>query len=104
MTKAREQAICGGAEGIPASLDFFGHLRWLDGRPLLDTIEEYRRAIFTAALDTYGPDGRPRYNLILAGRGKKNAKSLDLILAALFGAGHPPIGAGFGRVYPGERR
>jgi hypothetical protein len=72
------------ASASPTSLQFFGHLRWLDGRPLLDTIEPYRRELFTKALDSYGSDGRPLYNLILAGRGKKNAKSLDLVLAALF--------------------
>jgi hypothetical protein len=66
------------------SLHFFSKLRWLDGKPLLNTIEDYRKRIFTAALDTYNPDGRPAYNLVCAGRGKKNAKTLDLILAALF--------------------
>jgi hypothetical protein len=39
---------------------------------------------FELALDTFRPDGSPIYNLILAGRGKKNAKSLDLDLAALY--------------------
>jgi hypothetical protein len=68
----------------PTSLQFFGALRWLDGKPLLDTIEPYRRELFRQALDEVGPDGRPRYNLVLAGRGKKNAKSLDLVLAALY--------------------
>ena len=68
----------------PTSLQFLGHLKWLDGKPLLDTIEEYRRHLFTSALDTYRPDGTPVFNLVLAGRGKKNAKTLDLILAALF--------------------
>jgi hypothetical protein len=68
----------------PTSLQFFGRLKWLDGTPLLDTIEPYRREIFRLALDSYGPDGRPLYSLVLSGRGKKNAKSLDLILAALF--------------------
>jgi hypothetical protein len=68
----------------PTSLEFFGHLKWLDGRPLLDTIEEYRRAIFVEALDTFRADGSPVYNMVVAGRGKKNAKSLDLILAALY--------------------
>jgi hypothetical protein len=68
----------------PTSLQFFGHLKWLDGRPLLDTIEDYRRELFRQALDEVGADGRPRYNLVLAGRGKKNAKSLDLVLAALY--------------------
>ena len=40
-------------------LEFFGRLRWIDGRPLLDTIEPYRRELFTKALDTFEPDGRP---------------------------------------------
>ena len=64
------------------SLQFFSRLRWLDGRPL--TIEPYRREIFTKAFDTFRPDGAPLYNLILSGRAKKNAKSLDLVLAALY--------------------
>ncbi len=34
--------------------------------------------------DQIDPDGRLRYNLILSGRAKKNWKSADLILAALF--------------------
>jgi hypothetical protein len=68
----------------PTSIEFFGHLRWLDGSPVLDTIEPYRRRIFSEALDAVGPDGRPKFNLILAGRGKKNWKSADLVLAALF--------------------
>ena len=66
------------------SLDFFGRLRWIDGRPLLDTIEAYRREVFTKALDSFEPAGRPRYNLVLAGRAKKNWKSADLVLAGLF--------------------
>jgi len=66
------------------SLHFFGRLRWLDGKPLLDTVEPYRRELFTKALDSYGQDNRPIYNMVLAGRGKKNAKSLDLVLAGLF--------------------
>ena len=66
------------------SLAFFDKLRWLDGRPLLDTIKPYRREIFTKAFDTFDADGTPRYSLVLAGRGKKNHKTLDLVLAALF--------------------
>jgi hypothetical protein len=65
-------------------LQFFKALRWLDGRPLLATIEQYRRDLFTAALDERRPDGSPRFNLVLSGRGKKNAKTLDLVLAALY--------------------
>src|SRR6478672_7727871 len=69
---------------LPTSLEYFSHLRWIDGRPLLDTIDPYRRDIFTRALDTYRPDGVPEKNFVLAGRAKKNFKSADLVLAALF--------------------
>jgi len=69
---------------IPTSLDFFARLRWLDGRPLLETIEQYRRDIFTQVLDTHDDGGRPRFSLALMGRAKKNAKTLDLILAGLY--------------------
>ena len=68
----------------PHPLDFFGMLQWLDGRPLLDTIEEYRRTIFTRALFTFDGAGNPAFNFVLAGRGKKNWKTADLILAALY--------------------
>jgi hypothetical protein len=59
-------------------LQFFSLLKWLDGKPLADTIEPYRRELLTRALDSH------RYTLVLAGRGKKNAKTLDLILASLY--------------------
>jgi hypothetical protein len=66
-------------------LTFYSHLVWIDGRPLLDTIEEYRRKILLEALYTFDQDGKtPRYNLVLTGRGKKNWKSADLILAAFY--------------------
>jgi hypothetical protein len=68
----------------PSPLRFFGHLRWLDGRPLLDTIENYRRKIFTDVFCTFDDTGRPLYNFALLGRAKKNWKSADLVLAALF--------------------
>jgi hypothetical protein len=66
------------------SLAFFAELKWIDGRPLLDTIEAYRRRQFHLALDTYRPDGVPQHNLVVSGRGKKNWKSADLVLAALY--------------------
>ena len=75
------------------SLEWFATLKWIDGRALLDTIEPYRRRIFTEALDTFrtgiiagifGGAPRPVYNLVLAGRGKKNWKSADLVLAGLY--------------------
>jgi hypothetical protein len=69
---------------VPTSLEFFSELKWIDGNELLPTIEAYRRKIFTAALDTFGPDGRPAINFVLTGRGKKNWKSADLVLAALY--------------------
>jgi hypothetical protein len=49
---------CAYAPAPATSLDFFGRLQWIDGRPLLDTIEPYRRELFTKALDTFEPDGR----------------------------------------------
>lgn len=65
-------------------IKFFSHLRWLDGQPLLDVIEPYRQRIFSEALYTLDANGTPRYNLVLAGRAKKNWKSADLVLAALY--------------------
>jgi hypothetical protein len=66
-----------------APLEPFSHLKWIDDRALLD-IEPYRRRIFTETLYTFGEGGTPHYNLALTGRGKKNWKSADLILAALY--------------------
>jgi hypothetical protein len=68
----------------PTSLQFFGRLNWLDGRPLLDHIEPYRRDIFTKALDSFDANGRPLYSMVVSGRAKKNFKTTDLILTALF--------------------
>jgi len=68
----------------PNPLDFFGRLRWIDGRPLMDTIEGYRRELLLKALYTFRTDGSPQYNLVLAGRAKKNSKSTDLVLVGLF--------------------
>jgi len=69
---------------LPTSLEYFSHLKWIDGRPLIDTIDPYRRALFTLTLDTFRPDGVPKYNFVLAGRGKKNWKSADLVLSAIY--------------------
>jgi hypothetical protein len=65
------------------SLDFFTQLNWLDGRPLRSVIEPYRQALFTRTLDTWD-QGHLHYNLALMGRGKKNFKTADLVLAGLF--------------------
>lgn len=68
----------------PTSLQFFRRLKWIDGTPLLDKIEPYRQRLFAEALDTRDDLGRPKYNLTLTGRAKKNWKSADLILAGLY--------------------
>lgn len=60
------------------SLQLFSKLKRLDGSPLLPRIEPYRRDIFVKMLDS------DRYSIGLFGRGKKNNKSLDLDLAALY--------------------
>ena len=62
------------APNLPSPIDFFAHLKWLDGKPLLDTIEPYRRELFMRALHEFNKDGTPRFNLVLAGRAKKNWK------------------------------
>lgn len=67
---------------VPSSLSFFARLKWIDGSPL--KIDPYRRRIFAEALDAKDRRGQPRYNLVLTGRAKKNFKSADLILAALY--------------------
>jgi hypothetical protein len=68
----------------PHPFSFFERLVWLDGRPLMTTIEPYRRAIFEAVLYTFDDDGRLQFNLALCGRAKKNWKTADAVLAALY--------------------
>lgn len=75
--------------------DFAARIRWLDGTPLAPHVEPYRQRIFEAALDERDADDgrRPRYNLILSGRAKKNWKTADLVLASLFAlVGDSPAG------------
>ena len=68
----------------PEPLEFFRLLRWLDGRPLLDVIEPYRQQIVQDVLYTFRADGSPRYRRSLHGRGKKNSKTTDAVLAGLY--------------------
>jgi phage terminase large subunit-like protein len=68
----------------PPPLDFYSRLFWIDGRPLLDTMEPYRRDLLMRALWTFREDGTPLYNLVLSGRAKKNHKTTDLVLAGLY--------------------
>ncbi len=69
---------------ILTSLQFFAKLKWLDGRPLLNTMQHYRREIFRKAFDTFRPDGSPQYNMVVTGRAKKNDKTSDLCCGALY--------------------
>jgi hypothetical protein len=68
----------------PHPFTFFERLVWLDGRPLMSTIEPYRRRLLETALYTLRDDGTPLYNFVLSGRGKKNWKTADLVLAGLY--------------------
>jgi hypothetical protein len=61
---------------------FFSKFYWLDGRPLM--IEPYRMDIFNRALYEFDADGRRVHNLVVTGRGKKNYKTFDRILAAIY--------------------
>ena len=87
MTRAASEPLGPGnraPNGAPHPFEFFGHLVWLDGKPLMDTIEPYRRTILNDALFTFDSDGAPRYNFVVCGRAKKNWKTTDLILAGLY--------------------
>jgi phage terminase large subunit-like protein len=70
--------------GAESPVDFLSRLVWIDGRPLLSTVEPYRLKILTDVLWSFDDDGRPLYNMGLCGRGKKNFKTSDLCLAALY--------------------
>jgi hypothetical protein len=70
--------------GAMSPVEFFAGLKWLDGRPLLETIEPYRLKIFNDVLWSFDDAGVPCYNMALCGRAKKNWKTSDLILAALY--------------------
>lgn len=68
----------------PTMLHFLSKLKWLDGRPMLDTVEPYRRELFTKAFDTFNADGSPVYNMVVSGRAKKNFKTTDIAAGALY--------------------
>src|SRR5215467_10590402 len=65
-------------------LQFFKPLKWLDGQPLLNVIEPYRQKTFMDALYSFDAIGRLVYNLVLCSRAKKNWKTADLVLAAIY--------------------
>jgi hypothetical protein len=64
-------------------VDFLSRLKWLDGRPLLSVVEPYRLRLFEQFFER-DADRRLRFNLGLFGRAKKNWKSADAVLAALY--------------------
>lgn len=68
----------------PSPLDFFSGLQWIDGARLLQTMEPYRQRLMMDALFTFRDDGQPLYNMVLSGRGKKNWKSTDMLIAAFY--------------------
>jgi hypothetical protein len=61
-------------------LRFLDSLNWIDGNPLV--VQPYRRRLHEAAWSV-DETGRRRYSMVLAGRAKKNDKSLDLVLEGL---------------------
>jgi hypothetical protein len=84
MTKRKRKAAAE-TERVPARVDpleFFSLLKWLDRKPLV--IEPYRKKSFRDVFLTEDEYGRLLYSLALFLRGKKNAKSLDGVLAELF--------------------
>ena len=84
MMPAGDDKLGNAPLGAPHPLDFYRELVWIDGRPLLDTIEAYRRRILVDVLFTFGIDGAPMFNMGLFGRAKKNWKTSDLVLACLY--------------------
>lgn len=79
---------------LPSPLKFFSVMKWLDGSPLMNVIEPYRQKIFMDALYSFDAEGNNVYNMVLCGRGKKNFKTCDLVLAAFwkFFLGQSPQG------------
>ncbi len=75
---------------LRSCLSFFQKLAWIDGERF--TIEPYREQIFTRFFDERRDDGALQFNLGLFGRGKKNWKSADLCLGALWALFEPTPG------------
>lgn len=65
-------------------LTFYDMLSWIDGRPLPEVMEPYRREIHRQGLYTFRSDGSPQYRRVLTGRAKKNSKTTDSVLAGLY--------------------
>ena len=70
------------ASGLLTSLQFFSKLRWLEGSPLLDMIEPM--ASVYGALTCTARTARRSTICCSTGRGKKNFKFCNLVLAAIY--------------------
>lgn len=71
----------------------FTKLKWIDGKPMQSVVEPYRQRLFVRFFDERNDAGRLRFNLGLFGRAKKNWKTADLALAALYClVSEPPSG------------
>lgn len=76
-----------------STIRLFTKLKWIDGRPLRSVVEPYRQQLFVRFFDERDDAGRLRFNLGLFGRAKKNWKTADLALAALYClVSEPPSG------------
>ncbi len=62
---------------------FFQLLKWIDGRNLWSVISPYNQQILIDVGYTFTEDGSPFYKRALWGRGKKNEKTLILVLHAM---------------------
>lgn len=63
---------------------FLGLMVWLDGRTMADVLMPFQIGILNSFLATIRPDGYPQFKRGLIHVAKKNAKTLLLILAAMF--------------------
>jgi hypothetical protein len=52
----------------PHPFQFFSLLKWLDGRPLMDVIEGYRRAILERVLFTFEADASLQHGAMRSGQ------------------------------------
>jgi hypothetical protein len=67
---------------MSVGLSWIQSANWIDGKAFWPRIEPYRQRLFAAAF-ARDDEGRATYNMLLAGRAKKNWKSADLMLTAL---------------------
>lgn len=56
-------------------MTFFSHLRWIDGQPLVKTIQPYRQRLFTEALYAFDADGRLRHNRAFQGDRRRTTRA-----------------------------